>query len=312
MPVNMNKTLECQQSVNVKDKIKKPNEGQLKNFEAVMSELNIGSPDDFDKQLSIQWKDAAIKKELISVFLCEIDFYNEYVQNYGIQGASFMLISIALILKNECQKHNCFLSRNDNFGFSILLKGGMVDEVQAIADNLCQSVKRAQTEHKYSSIAGVITLSIGVSSLNPKCKTALKGGAKKSLNMAKNSGGNKVKLVKSSQLMMPEEFTLEEEITSPSSNTVDSKRRELVLEKQKTNAIKPDLFAEKEKHITKPNTKIDRTYRGQTIQNKNEETKKDAPKSNNNALNVCNDDIIFDEQKSKQTKVRMYRGQVIS
>jgi PleD family two-component response regulator len=94
-------------SQNVADigQYKKPESSTI---ELVMSQIKIASHSDFEKQLAQHWQAAANEKQLLSVLICEIDFYHEYVEKYGLQGASFMLLVVALALKNICDQHGLF------------------------------------------------------------------------------------------------------------------------------------------------------------------------------------------------------------
>jgi diguanylate cyclase (GGDEF)-like protein len=284
----------------------------FKNCEAVMSQLNIETADSFKKHLATQWKQAVLEKELISVLLCEVDFYSEYIENYGIQAASFMLISIAVILKKECDLHNCFLSINKNSGFTILIKGSTEQDIRAIADGLCKAVRDSKTEHKYSSINKQITMSIGISSLNPNCKTNLKGNAKLALTKSKTSGGNKVSNEKYSQQKVTNEFDLKEQVKESVDNRIDTKRDKEIIEKQKSNTTNSDFFADETLLKNKSNSVKDRTYRGLAIKKETVTEGEHAPKLNNNALNESKNDDSSAQINSKPKKPRMYRGQVIS
>ncbi|MDA7746747.1 diguanylate cyclase [Psychromonas sp.] len=290
----------------------------MDNFELVMSQMNIADEGVFQKEFSQQWKDAAIKKERLSVLLCEIDFYDEYVKNYGVQAASFMQISIALVLKHVCERHGCFLARSEHQGFSILFKGGDTKEVQGIVDALCAAVKNSKTEHKHSNFDDFITLSIGTSSSYPSMLSLLSDNALSALNMAKMSGGNQVSVVNFSTDINPS-MMIESarKIVKEPVRTLDSKVKNVkeLIESEvkiqskssgKTNhsADKKDYFAEPEKE----NVVAPRMYRGQIIQNDPKPVVKNALKSNDTALNSSKVGAVNDKPK----QVRYYRGQAIT
>ena len=161
-------------------------------FRQVMSQMNIADRNAFDKQFSQQWNKASANKELLSVLVCEIDFFKEYNENYGQQGASFMLLVIALALKNICEENGYFLAQYNKEEFAILIRGGDPEKIAEVAENLRQSVEKSNTEHKYSKISKIVTLSIGVSSMYPKSMQMLMKLTNKALYNAKESGRNKV------------------------------------------------------------------------------------------------------------------------
>ena len=267
---------------------------QSKSFELVMAQMNISAPEDFKQAFSQQWKTAADKKQLLSVLLCEIDYYQEYVDHYGVQGASFMLISIALSLKNICETHNCFLSHNEQHGFTVLFKGGTVQQAQAIGESLCEVVNNSKTEHKHTQVGDFITLSVGISSVFPSTKSVLKKEAKDALNEAQVIGGNTV----NSSNSPSKEVRKSTKIDNLQVDTVN-----------KIESNQDHFFAKSEQEIAPKNTHTKLNYRGQSIENKQQEQQVDALTLNKVALNESN---IDSSQKTKKRPVRMYRGQIVT
>ncbi|MFT6985649.1 MAG: diguanylate cyclase (GGDEF)-like protein [Psychromonas sp.] len=165
---------------------------QTSAFAQVMSQMNIVDRSAFDKKYSQLWQEASNEDTLLSVFLCEIDFFNAYNDNYGQQGASFMLLVVGLALKNICEKHGCFLAHYQKEEFGILMKGGDQKQASEIAESMREAVEASHTEHKYSSVNSFVTLSIGVSSLYPSSMKVLMGKVDGALDQAKKSGRNQV------------------------------------------------------------------------------------------------------------------------
>ena len=161
-------------------------------FDKVMSQMNIADRSVFDKKYDQLWHEASSESELLSVFLCEIDFFKAYVDNYGQQGASFMLLVVGLALKSVCDRYGCFLAHYQKEEFGILMKGGSEEQVLEIAEALRQAVEGSQTEHKFSSVNRVVTLSIGVSSIYPNSMAVLIQKANNTLHQAKLCGRNQV------------------------------------------------------------------------------------------------------------------------
>lgn len=176
-------------------KYKQPEEAvsaETSAFEQVMSQMNIADRGAFDNKFSQLWQEASDDNELLSIFMCEIDFFKAYNDNYGHQGASFMLLVVGLALKNMCEKYGCFLARYKNEEFAILLKGGDQQRALEVAESLRKAVEASRTEHKYSSVSKIVTLSIGVSSIHPTSMKMLMRVADSALHDAKISGRNQV------------------------------------------------------------------------------------------------------------------------
>ena len=161
-------------------------------FEQVMMQMNIADRKSFDKKYTQLWNEASEKNEMLSLMICEIDFFKAYHDNYGHQGASFMLLVIALALKTTCEEHECYLGRYKGDEFGILLKGGDIDSVNEIAEKLRIAVEKSRTEHKFSSVSNIVTLSIGLSSFYPTSMQVVMNQASAALGSAKTNGRNQV------------------------------------------------------------------------------------------------------------------------
>ncbi|WP_284205173.1 GGDEF domain-containing protein [Psychromonas marina] len=268
--------------------------------------MDIAAPADFNHAFAQQWQTAADKKQLLSVLLCEIDYYPEYVEHYGIQGASFMLISIALSLKNICEKNHCLLSYNEQHGFTILAKGTTAVAVQAIGERLCEVVANAKTEHKHTQVNDFITLSVGISSLFPTTKSMLQNNAKNALNEAKIAGGNNVNSPSSMAAKS------EPKVYHAATNETQNIEEKSETENQKMNTQKHDIFAPQETQLEKDVPKETKTYRGQIIENSQRVQPQDALKSNKAALDEGDIDTTTKNIKNKKKAVRMYRGQIVT
>ncbi|WP_019613942.1 diguanylate cyclase domain-containing protein [Psychromonas ossibalaenae] len=176
-------------------KYKQPDEkvsSETSAFEQVMSQMNIADRHAFDMQYDKFWAEASDESELLSVLICEIDFFKAYNDNYGHQASAFMLLVIGLALKNTCEEFGCFLARYRGDEFAILIKGGDVKKTRDIAETLRQAVEKSRTEHNFSDVSDIVTLSIGISSIFPTSMKILMNAAGSALTSAKVSGYNQV------------------------------------------------------------------------------------------------------------------------
>lgn len=173
-------------------KYKSSEDSEVSAFEQVMSQMNIADRSAFDEKFAQLWQESSDENKLLSVMICEIDFFKAYNENYGHQGASFMLLVIGLALKKTCEEQGCFLARYENEEFAILMKGGNEEKALAVAESLRKAVESSKTEHKYSSVSSIVTLSIGVSSVYPNSMDILMSEADSALHEAKTTGRNKV------------------------------------------------------------------------------------------------------------------------
>lgn len=165
---------------------------ELSAFEQVMKQMNIADRSDFDEKYTQLWNAASDNQEMLSVIICEIDFFDEYQKNYGHQASSFMLLVIALALKTTCEEHGAFLARYKGNEFGILVNGSEASVASNIAEQLRVAVEKSRTEHKYSTVSDVVTLSIGLSSVYPTSMQVEMNHSASALYEAKVSGHNQV------------------------------------------------------------------------------------------------------------------------
>ncbi|WP_019617073.1 diguanylate cyclase domain-containing protein [Psychromonas ossibalaenae] len=161
-------------------------------FEQVMSQMNIADRRQFDEQYAKLWQEASEEKQLLSALICEIDFFEAYNENYGHQAAAFMLLVVGLAMKKICEDYDSFLARYEGNVFAILIKDSDASKAHAVAEALRLAVEKSRTEHKYSSVSDVVTLSVGLSTITPTSQKILVEGADTALSFAKISGRNQV------------------------------------------------------------------------------------------------------------------------
>ncbi|WP_435236284.1 diguanylate cyclase domain-containing protein [Psychromonas sp. PT13] len=165
-------------------------------FLNVISQMNIDSQDVFQEKYQQLWQEASNENKLLSLLLCDIDLFDVYTDHYSEQSTSFMLLVVALALKNVCQTHGCLLGHYHNHEFMVLLKGGNELEAQNIADALRQAVADSKIEHKFSDLSETVTLSVGITSLYPTSIKQMMEKAEKALVSAKEATINDAKGIK--------------------------------------------------------------------------------------------------------------------
>jgi len=161
-------------------------------FEQVMAQMNIADQQSFARQYDTYWQQASEHSELLSVLICEVDFFQDYYDNYGYQATSIMLLVVGLALKQISEKQGGYLARYRDNGFAILIKGGDVQSIKSTAEALRAAVESAHSEHKHSSVSNVVTLSVGTSSIYPMSKQALMKESESALASAISAGRNQV------------------------------------------------------------------------------------------------------------------------
>lgn len=204
-------------------------------FQQVMSQMNIADKLAFGHEFSNLWDEGSKNGSCLTVFICEIDFFESYHENYGEQGTSFMLLVIGLALKNICEQYNCFLAHYKNDSFAILMLEQSDFKAADIAEQLCKAVEQTRTEHKYSKVSDIVTLSVGVSSNYPISMKMLLKKTNSVLEISKSTGRNTVTTDLSSPPVSNtskqiQQTTFQQSEISPESQRLPLKSRMLAIE----------------------------------------------------------------------------------
>jgi len=149
----------------------------------------------FDLQFEKLWQEAGEEQQLLSLLMCDIDFFKYYNDNYGHQKGDQALQKVALALQSVCEKCGCFVARYGGEEFVVLIKGGNATKALKVAEALRQSVAQAEIEHLYSSASLIVTLSMGLSNMEPNelnSKSMLLAEADSAMFEAKKNGRDQI------------------------------------------------------------------------------------------------------------------------
>lgn len=156
---------------------------------------SIANRRSFDSEYQNIWQKSCDEQELLSLVMCDIDFFKAYNDNYGHQQGDDTLQQVASILQTICEKQGYFVARYGGEEFVVIIEGGNATKALKVAEELRQAVENAQIEHFYSQTSHILTLSMGLSSLFPSelnSKKILLAEAGSALYSAKNSGRDQV------------------------------------------------------------------------------------------------------------------------
>lgn len=149
----------------------------------------------FDLHFERLWKEASNEEELLSLVMCDIDFFKPYNDNYGHQKGDQALFEVAQALQNKAEELGYFVARYGGEEFVVLIKGGNATNALKVAEVLRESIEEANIEHLYSSTSNTITMSMGLSSLLPSdfnTKSMLLAEADSAMYNSKKYGRNQI------------------------------------------------------------------------------------------------------------------------
>ena len=147
----------------------------------------------FDERLAEEWGRAQRNDTALSVILIDIDFFKRYNDRYGHQAGDECLRRVAATLKAGLHRPGDLLARYGGEEFVCLLPLTPLEGSLQLARELGQQLFNHQLTHADSSVAPVVTASLGVCSISGSCALTadeLVRGADAQLYLAKSQGRN--------------------------------------------------------------------------------------------------------------------------
>jgi diguanylate cyclase (GGDEF)-like protein len=119
-----------------------------------------------DEQLRIQWSIAKRQKQMLTIFMIDIDHFKQYNDGYGHQAGDDALRRVAKALSNSFLKSTDFVARYGGEEFTILTIGGDPSLIAAYADLVVKKVSDLRIRHSGPD-KKILTISLGFSSCWP-------------------------------------------------------------------------------------------------------------------------------------------------
>jgi len=147
----------------------------------------------FDHNLVKEWKQASRDKTPLSLLVVDIDYFNKYNDYYGPLEADDCLRKVAQALYEALLRPTDIVARYGGEEFKVILPNTGSDGAERVAERMMDYVARLGISHKGSSVAEMVTVSIGATSVFSAGKlsvTSLLERAQKALCQAKERGRN--------------------------------------------------------------------------------------------------------------------------
>lgn len=181
---------------------------RLKALETANRELHIRSRTDsltqlanrgyFEEVLSREWGRLARRRELLGILICDLDFFKQYNDRYGHPMGDRCLQTFARVLKSAVKRSADFVARYGGEEFIVLLPNTDLSGMQQLSSQILHLLADQAISHEDSSIAKVVTCSIGgaVAIPDPSYSPGeLVAAADEALYRAKSSGRNRLVLM---------------------------------------------------------------------------------------------------------------------
>lgn len=149
----------------------------------------------FQQQLQSECDRAVLRGRPVSLLLVAIDSFGAYNQTYGFAAGDDVLVAVADTAKSAAVRPGDLVGRTSGHQFDVVLPEVTFAEAARAADDIRTAVERLGLRHSGSKSGEFVTVSIGVASAaagaDPR---ALRGAAQRALDVAEDSGGNRVNL----------------------------------------------------------------------------------------------------------------------
>jgi diguanylate cyclase (GGDEF)-like protein len=149
----------------------------------------------FNEIMIREWKNCTRDRTPMSVLMIDVDMFKSYNDTYGHQEGDKCLQMIASQLKNLINRPRDVIARYGGEEFIVLLPGTGLPGARNLAETIRSTIENAGQPHSGYKKYGVVTVSIGISSVIPEIKSSpemLIERADKALYAAKEKGRNAV------------------------------------------------------------------------------------------------------------------------
>jgi len=149
----------------------------------------------FDEQMELFWAHAMKEETSLSIMMIDIDHFKLYNDFYGHTKGDECLQKVSLALKNSFNRSIDLVARYGGEEFIVLLP--KVTDIEHMAQQCIDNVKALALPHEKSLTTDIVSLSIGIHTIVPKCSDNILefiSQADHALYEAKESGRNQYKI----------------------------------------------------------------------------------------------------------------------
>ena len=153
----------------------------------------------FDEVLDREVNRAIRKKSVISLIMCDIDYFKLFNDHYGHVSGDDCLRKLAGCLQKIFMRATDLAARYGGEEFAVILPDTDLTEAKVMAEKLIESVEQLSIPHEYSKISDHITISVGLACVKPVkdyFPEDLIKKADKALYGAKGKGRNRIEIFK--------------------------------------------------------------------------------------------------------------------
>ena len=150
----------------------------------------------FTESILTEYKRSQRHQRPLSIIMCDVDHFKAYNDTYGHINGDICLKQVAQTVKTSLKRPSDFCARYGGEEFVVLLPDTLLDGAMHIAERIRSNIAKMEIPHKKSLPAQVVTLSLGVTTLDERTPLAsyedLVKHADIALYNAKEQGRNQV------------------------------------------------------------------------------------------------------------------------
>jgi diguanylate cyclase (GGDEF)-like protein len=153
----------------------------------------------FDQYLTQEWRRCLREKQVLSLIMCDVDYFKLYNDYYGHPQGDICLKKVAQTINNTIQRPADIVARYGGEEFVVVLPNTPEDGALHIANLIRNKVQLLHIPHGQSKVNKYVSLSLGIASLIPSLETTpemLIGIADQALYQAKLQGRNQVFIIR--------------------------------------------------------------------------------------------------------------------
>jgi diguanylate cyclase (GGDEF)-like protein len=181
---------EIQQRQEAEAKLQKAN-AQLKRLATLDSLTQVANRHRFDEYFNQVWRISRREQWVLSLLLCDVDYFKLYNDTKGHQAGDECLYKVAQAMKQVVKRPADLVARYGGEEFAVILPNTPAQGALQVAKFIQSKLIQLGLTHPRSPIKNSVTLSVGVSSTVPCHQTspeALIAAADQALYQAKETG----------------------------------------------------------------------------------------------------------------------------
>lgn len=155
----------------------------------------IGNRRRFDTVLQWEWRRSLRERQPLSLLMLDVDQFKAYNDEYGHQAGDDVLIRIAAVCADACQRPTDMAARYGGEEFAVVLANTDNEGAMRVAASIAEGIRALAIPHRKATAMPQITVSIGVATTlpDPRQKAdSLIAQADQALYAAKRQGRNRI------------------------------------------------------------------------------------------------------------------------